>query len=92
MHSSVETTSEESLSNFACFAFNSNNLRHYAKEMNLSETAFVMPRSSDAADAAGVGRFESAEFNLRWFTPSGTEVDLCGKAFPYHLVVPNSAY
>ena len=38
-----------------------------AAEMNLSETAFVVPRT-----AAG-------EFDLRWFTPT-TEVDLCGHA------------
>src|SRR5205823_1212914 len=37
-----------------------------AREMNLSETAFLVP--------AGDGRFD-----LRWFTPS-VEVDLCGHA------------
>ena len=37
-----------------------------AAEMNLSETAFVVP--------AGAGRF-----HLRWFTP-GAEVELCGHA------------
>ena len=64
-----------------------------AKEMNLSETAFVKPRAVDAgvsssghddgvaashgaaassADAdADPHRFE--EFDLRWFTPDGTE-------------------
>lgn len=36
-----------------------------AKEMNLSETAFVLPRNDG--------------FSLRWFTPA-TEVDLCGHA------------
>jgi PhzF family phenazine biosynthesis protein len=36
-----------------------------AREMNLSETAFLLPRGS--------------EFGLRWFTPV-TEVDLCGHA------------
>ena len=36
-----------------------------AREMNLSETAFVTPRGDD--------------FSLRWFTPT-TEVDLCGHA------------
>lgn len=36
-----------------------------AKEMNLSETAFVYPQSE--------------KFHLRWFTPQ-TEVDLCGHA------------
>jgi PhzF family phenazine biosynthesis protein len=37
-----------------------------AAEMNLSETAFVLPRDDGA-------------FGLRWFTPA-TEVDLCGHA------------
>jgi predicted PhzF superfamily epimerase YddE/YHI9 len=37
-----------------------------AREMNLSETAFVVPRSDGAYD-------------LRWFTPT-VEVDLCGHA------------
>jgi PhzF family phenazine biosynthesis protein len=36
-----------------------------AREMNLSETAFLLPRSDG--------------YQLRWFTPS-TEVDLCGHA------------
>lgn len=37
-----------------------------ARELNLSETAFVVPR-------------EDGEFDLRWFTPA-VEVDLCGHA------------
>ena len=37
-----------------------------AAEMNLSETAFVVPRGTDG-------------FGLRWFTPT-VEVDLCGHA------------
>jgi predicted PhzF superfamily epimerase YddE/YHI9 len=41
-------------------------MQHVAREMNLSETAFVVPRSS-------------SEFDLRWFTPT-VEVDLCGHA------------
>lgn len=41
-------------------------LRAVAIEMNLPETAFLTP----AADG----------FGLRWFTPSGVEVDLCGHA------------
>lgn len=41
-------------------------LQHVAAEMNLSETAFVVP--------SGAGRFA-----LRWFTPVA-EVDLCGHA------------
>ncbi len=41
-------------------------LQLVAREMNLSETAFVVPRGE-------------AEFDLRWFTPR-VEVDLCGHA------------
>ncbi|MBP6470303.1 MAG: PhzF family phenazine biosynthesis protein [Chloroflexi bacterium] len=40
-------------------------MQHVAKEMNLSETAFLVP----AADG----------YQLRWFTPT-VEVDLCGHA------------
>jgi PhzF family phenazine biosynthesis protein len=40
-------------------------LRNVAREMNLSETAFLIPRNGD--------------FDLRWLTPS-VEVDLCGHA------------
>lgn len=39
-----------------------------AREMNLSETAFLLPPSSTAAD-----------LRIRWFTPAA-EVDLCGHA------------
>ena len=42
-------------------------LQHVAAEMNLSETAFLVPTS------------EENSFQLRWFTPGG-EVDLCGHA------------
>jgi PhzF family phenazine biosynthesis protein len=41
-------------------------MQSIAAEMNLSETAFVLPTGTD-------------EWNLRWFTPN-TEVDLCGHA------------
>ncbi len=41
-------------------------MQHVAREMNLSETSFV------------VGR-EDGAFDLRWFTPT-TEVELCGHA------------
>lgn len=41
-------------------------MRAVAREMNLSETAFVVSRDHD-------------EYDLRWFTPS-IEVDLCGHA------------
>ena len=40
-------------------------MQHVAREMNLSETAFLHP--------------EGDGFHLRWFTPT-TEVDLCGHA------------
>lgn len=41
-----------------------------AAENGLSETAFLVP----------LGAAEDADFHLRWFTPSGDEVDLCGHA------------
>jgi len=40
-------------------------MQNVAREMNLSETAFIVPRKG--------------EFDLRWFTPAA-EVDLCGHA------------
>ncbi|MEP0545753.1 MAG: PhzF family phenazine biosynthesis protein [Rhodothermales bacterium] len=40
-------------------------MQHVAAEMNLSETAFLVPRADG--------------FDLRWFTPT-VEVDLCGHA------------
>jgi len=40
-------------------------MRDVAREMNLSETAFLVPRDGD--------------YDLRWFTPA-IEVDLCGHA------------
>eukprot|EP00048_Salpingoeca_helianthica_P008477 m.123172 g.123172 ORF g.123172 m.123172 type:complete len:290 (-) comp14614_c3_seq14:31-900(-) len=46
-------------------------LQQIAAEMNLSETAFVVPREGDFAS--------SASFDLRWFTPT-CEVPLCGHA------------
>jgi PhzF family phenazine biosynthesis protein len=42
-------------------------MQHVAREMNLSETAFVVPRGA------------TGDFELRWFTPT-VEVDLCGHA------------
>jgi predicted PhzF superfamily epimerase YddE/YHI9 len=42
-------------------------LRGVAAEMNLAETAFLVPRAD-------------GDHDLRWFTPSGHEVDLCGHA------------
>ena len=41
-------------------------MQHVAREMNLSETAFLVRRSN-------------GEYDLRWFTPA-VEVDLCGHA------------
>jgi predicted PhzF superfamily epimerase YddE/YHI9 len=41
-------------------------MQHIAREMNLSETAFVVPR-------------DDGSYDLRWFTPT-TEVELCGHA------------
>ncbi len=60
-----------------------------AAEMNLSETAFVVPASgggaassagaqSGAGPRGGAGA-QSGAFDLRWFTPT-IEVDLCGHA------------
>jgi len=56
-------------------------MQDVAREMNLSETAFVLPLEAEAGAAPGSGRpgeFRS-EYRLRWFTPT-TEVDLCGHA------------
>ena len=47
-------------------------LQAMALENNVSETAFVSPRSD-------TGSFDDCEFDLRWFTPT-TEVNLCGHA------------
>jgi PhzF family phenazine biosynthesis protein len=47
-------------------------MRDLAREMNLSETAFVVRREA-------VGTTRDDGFGLRWFTPS-VEVDLCGHA------------
>ena len=43
-------------------------MQHVATEMNLSETAFVLPPSTKQAD-----------LRIRWFTPTN-EVELCGHA------------
>jgi PhzF family phenazine biosynthesis protein len=50
-------------------------MQKIASEMNLSETAFLRPRR----DPVGGKTADSAEFDLRWFTPK-VEVDLCGHA------------
>lgn len=44
-------------------------MQRVAAEMNLSETAFLVPLGDDPAQG----------YHLRWFTPT-TEVDLCGHA------------
>jgi PhzF family phenazine biosynthesis protein len=49
-------------------------MQNVAREMNLSETAFLVPR----ADGHN-GRDWPSEIDLRWFTPA-VEVDLCGHA------------
>jgi PhzF family phenazine biosynthesis protein len=46
-------------------------LQHVAREMNQSETAFLVPQELPVREGAG--------FQLRWFTPR-IEVDLCGHA------------
>lgn len=45
-------------------------MQHLAAEMNLSETAFLVPTDPSA---------DPATYRLRWFTPTD-EVDLCGHA------------
>jgi len=47
-------------------------MQNWAREFNLSETAFVTPSSSASSSF-------SSSFSLRWFTPA-VEVDLCGHA------------
>ena len=56
-------------------------LQDVAREMNLSETAFVREKL-DRRRTVGRGDNEElfADYDLRWFTPSGAEVDLCGHA------------
>jgi predicted PhzF superfamily epimerase YddE/YHI9 len=50
-----------------------------AREMNLSETAFVERGGGGREGGAGTERGRGCAFRLRWFTPT-TEVDLCGHA------------
>src|SRR4051794_40620499 len=45
-------------------------MRDVAREMNLSETAFLVPKSKTP---------QTDGYHLRWFTPA-VEVDLCGHA------------
>jgi len=49
-------------------------MRNIAREMNLSETAFVLP-----VDEAARGREPAPDLRVRFFTPTD-EVDLCGHA------------
>jgi PhzF family phenazine biosynthesis protein len=49
-------------------------MQKVAREMNLSETAFLRSRDRKSAERHGV-----RSFDLRWFTPT-VEVDLCGHA------------
>ncbi|KAJ1939603.1 hypothetical protein FBU59_004066 [Linderina macrospora] len=46
-----------------------------AAEMNLSETAFIIPKNASGPNAFQ----EASQFGLRWFTPT-EEVKLCGHA------------
>ena len=50
--------------------------KNIGRQMNLSETAFVTPLGLEGA------KFNNAHatYGLRWFTPDGTEVPLCGHA------------
>src|SRR5215471_450154 len=49
-------------------------MQSVAREMNLSETAFLVPRANGQSR-----RDWPTEIDLRWFTPT-VEVDLCGHA------------
>ena len=51
----------------------SGEMQSIAREMNLSETAFISKPDKKSQSS------EIADYNLRWFTPS-VEVDLCGHA------------
>jgi PhzF family phenazine biosynthesis protein len=53
-------------------------MQNVAREMNLSETAFLVPRSAGAGAGTAPGA-KADGFDLRWFTPA-VEVDLCGHA------------
>lgn len=50
--------------------------RNIGRQMNLSETAFVTPIGLERAEFNKA----HAKYGLRWFTPDGTEVPLCGHA------------
>ena len=50
-----------------------------AREMNLSETAFLTRRPPAGCKPTGASPVSGPAFDLRWFTPP-VEVDLCGHA------------
>jgi len=50
-----------------------------AREMNLSETAFLTRRPPAGCEPRGASPDSGPAFDLRWFTPT-VEVDLCGHA------------
>eukprot|EP01117_Protostelium_nocturnum_P009735 TRINITY_DN3480_c0_g2_i1.p1 TRINITY_DN3480_c0_g2~~TRINITY_DN3480_c0_g2_i1.p1 ORF type:complete len:334 (+),score=121.08 TRINITY_DN3480_c0_g2_i1:85-1086(+) len=52
-------------------------LQKIGKEMNLSETAFVVPKRIKGSD--GDVSLSRSHYDLRWFTPT-VEVNLCGHA------------
>ncbi len=56
-------------------------MQHVAREMNLAETAFVVPRGVEetASDKTVLDKTGADGYELRWFTPVA-EVDLCGHA------------
>jgi|GEM_PF-55596 trans-2,3-dihydro-3-hydroxyanthranilate isomerase len=58
-------------------------MQHIAREMNLSETVYVLPAEDD----------EENDLRLRWFTPT-QEVDLCGHATiaAFHALAEEGLY
>ncbi|XP_066955301.1 phenazine biosynthesis-like domain-containing protein 1 isoform X2 [Macrobrachium rosenbergii] len=54
-------------------------LQDIARELNLSETAYVIPVNGSAITDENCSWAESCRFSLRWFTPTN-EVPLCGHA------------
>lgn len=50
-------------------------MKNIAKEFNLSETAFVWRHRTENGDEDGC-----VEYNIRFYTCNGTEIDLCGHA------------
>ncbi|XP_068202278.1 phenazine biosynthesis-like domain-containing protein 1 isoform X2 [Palaemon carinicauda] len=54
-------------------------LQDIAKELNLSETAYVSPTSASVEEDKSQQWGKSSRFSLRWFTPTN-EVPLCGHA------------